>query len=489
MRAERSETLTLWCAAGLLGAAIVWYSQTLAFAWDEGFHLLAAQLIVRGKRPYLDFLHPQAPLYAYWNAALMRVFGQSWRMVHVVSALAVTGMALLTAQFVLTRLEDRAWRLAGALSAMALVGLNSTILWYGTIGQPYGMCLLLTVAAFRLTVLAEERGPTRISDGGGICAGAGFCAGAAAACSLLTAPFAPVLLVWTWIYGGGERLKRSAMFIAGAAIPFVPLFWLFVQGPRQVLFGVFQYHALYRAVDWPGAGKQNVDVATAWMNNYEAVLLIGLACLGLTYIVGRSTWAPRSTREFYLCVWLIAAESVYLCIPRPTFGRYYMFVMPFLAILSAVGLYAIAAQIGSLLLPWRYPLALAFVMTGAFVKYSVDALNEYSWKDLQEVSAKVDQVTAPGATLYADEHTYFLTKREPPSGMEYVDSHKLALPDAVAEKMHVLPTATLDAQVAAGRFATISICNNGDRVTALGLPGRYTQKDEIASCDIFWGRK
>ncbi len=95
-----------------------------------------------------------------------------------------------------------------------------------------------------------------------------------------------------------------------------------------MLFGVFQYHALYRAEDWPGAGKQNVDVITAWMNNYEAVLLIGLAALGLSYIVGRSNWGPRSAREFYLCVWLILAESAYLCIPRPTFGRYYMFVMP-----------------------------------------------------------------------------------------------------------------------------------------------------------------
>ncbi|HEY1754715.1 MAG TPA: hypothetical protein VGG72_04930 [Bryobacteraceae bacterium] len=487
MRVERREILTLWCAAGLLAAGIIVYSQTLAFAWDEGFHLLAAQLILRGKRPYLDFLHPQAPLYAYWNAALMRVFGESWRMVHAVSSLAVTGMALLTAQFVLTRIEDRSWRLAGALCAMVLVGLNSTILWYGTIGQPYAMCLLLTVAAFRLTVLAEERGSAR--GYATACAGAGFCGGAAAACSLLTAPFAPVLLVWTFVHGGANRMKKCLAFVAGAAIPFLPLAWLFVQGPRQVLFGVFQYHALYRAVDWPGAGKQNVDVATAWMNNYEAVLLIGLASLGLTYIVGRSNWQPRTTREFYLCVWLIAAESAYLCIPRPTFGRYYMFVMPFLAMLSAVGLYAIAAQIGSLLLPWRYPLALAMVLSAAFVKYSVDALNEYSWKDLIANAAKVEQVTAPGATLYADEHVYFLTKRMPPSGMEYMDSHKLQLPDDVAEKMHVLSTAKLDAEVAAGDFATISICNNGDRVTALGLPGPYTEKDEVAACDVFWDRK
>jgi len=483
MRAERREMLALWCAAAVLAAGIIPYSQTLAFAWDEGFHLLAAQLILRGKRPYLDFLHPQAPLYAYFNAALMRLFGESWRMVHVVSSLAVTGAALLTGQFVLTRLQDRAWRLAGALCAMALVGLNSTILWYGTIGQPYAMCLLLVTAAFRLTVMAEER------DSVGACAGAGLCAGASAACSLLTAPFALVLLAWTLFYGGADRFKKGALFIAGAAAPFVPLLWLFLQSPRQVLFGVFQYHALYRGVDWPGAGKHNLDVATAWMNNYEAVLLIGLAGLGLSYLVGRSNWERRIAREFYLCVWLIAAESAYLCVPRPTFGRYYMFVMPFLAMLSAVGLYAIAAQIGSLRLPWRYPLVLTLVLATAFVKYSVDALDEYSWADFQKVAAKVDEVTAPGATLYADEHVYFLTKREPPFGMEYGDSHKLQLPDELAAKMHVLSVAKLDEQVAAGRFATIAICNNEDRIMALGLPGPYTQKADVSGCGIYWARK
>ncbi len=47
-------------AAALLTAALAVYAQTLAFAWDEGFHLLAAQLIDAGKTPYLDFFFPQA---------------------------------------------------------------------------------------------------------------------------------------------------------------------------------------------------------------------------------------------------------------------------------------------------------------------------------------------------------------------------------------------------------------------------------------------
>src|SRR5215467_11313721 len=77
----------LWLCGiiSLLAACLLAYSQTSAFAWDEGFHLLAAQLIKSGRRPYLDFCFPQTPLNAYWNALWMTVFGESWRTAHAVA--------------------------------------------------------------------------------------------------------------------------------------------------------------------------------------------------------------------------------------------------------------------------------------------------------------------------------------------------------------------------------------------------------------------
>src|SRR5579862_5239056 len=100
----------LLAAAAILFAGILVYSQTLAFAWDEGFHLLAAQLIQRGQRPYIDFCFPQTPLNAYLNAAWMSVFGESWRAVHALSAFWVAAAAFLAADFVLTRFPDAGWR-------------------------------------------------------------------------------------------------------------------------------------------------------------------------------------------------------------------------------------------------------------------------------------------------------------------------------------------------------------------------------------------
>src|SRR5271157_5759718 len=78
------EPARLWMYGtwALLAAALMLYAQSWAFTDDEGFHLLAAQLIKGGMRPYLDFCFPQTPLNAYWNAFLMRLCGESWRGPH-----------------------------------------------------------------------------------------------------------------------------------------------------------------------------------------------------------------------------------------------------------------------------------------------------------------------------------------------------------------------------------------------------------------------
>ena len=101
----------LVCSA-LLGLALVIYSQTLAFAWDEGFHMEAAQLIALGRRPYLDFCLAQTPLNAYWNSFWMRIFHNSWHAIHAVAAIMTTAAVVLAADFLRTRFRVPGWQLA-----------------------------------------------------------------------------------------------------------------------------------------------------------------------------------------------------------------------------------------------------------------------------------------------------------------------------------------------------------------------------------------
>jgi hypothetical protein len=135
----RSPYLIIGGLMALFTAGLLVYSQTDAFAWDEGFHLLTAQLIKNGKRPYLDFFFPQTPLNAYWNAFWFRIFGDTWRTAHAVAALCTTAAILITGDYVHRRFPVVRWRFAGALIAIFAVGFNAMIVEFGTIGQAYGL--------------------------------------------------------------------------------------------------------------------------------------------------------------------------------------------------------------------------------------------------------------------------------------------------------------------------------------------------------------
>jgi len=262
---EHSQLKYLCAAGAMLFAALLFYSQTRAFSWDEGFHLLAAQLILAGKRPYLDFCFPQTPLNAYLTAGWMRLFGDTWRAVHVLSAVWVAAAAFLTADFVRSRFPVPDWRWAGSLAALVAVGMNTQVVLFGTIGQSYALCLFLIVAAYRLAVIAVER--PGVSRAGA----AGFMAGAAAASSMLTAPVGPALVIWLYLCNrAGNCWAKIAAFLGSFAIAWLPIAWLYRQGPTQTIFNVFLYQLKYRH-KWNGAMRQDIGALTSWINSAQGI--------------------------------------------------------------------------------------------------------------------------------------------------------------------------------------------------------------------------
>jgi 4-amino-4-deoxy-L-arabinose transferase-like glycosyltransferase len=482
MRQRQSLLLCVILAALSVGLLI--YSQTQALAWDEGFHLLAAQLIKAGKRPYLDFCFPQTPLNAYWNAGWMRIFGDSWRVVHALAALLTAGAIALAADFVFVRFPVPAWRFAAALVAALLIGLNGMVVQFATVGQAYGMCLFLIVAAFRLSIFAVDR----YSVWWAVLAG--FLAAAAAGSSLLTAPVAPVLLVWMMLHNRiGSSLRKFAGFITGAMAAFIPVFSLFALAPRQVLFNLIQFHLFYRSVDWDNAIQHDLEVLTAWVDSTEALLLALLAAAGVLFTV-KSRQDRRWRQELVLCCWLAAALALYISTAHPTFERYFLLIVPFLGILASVGFYEIASRLDPGGRRFWPVVVLTVLLCLGLTREIYQRRDSYTWSDLEEVANQVDQVTAPRAPLLADEQIYFLTRRSPPSGLEFPDSQKLNLPPAVAALMHIVPRAEFAKRVQAGMFDTVETCDDEDdqRFTILGLSQVYSRKVVVQNCKIFWDR-
>ncbi len=461
---------------------MVLFSQTRSFFWDEGFHILAAHLIDGGKRPYLDFFFPQTPLNAYWNAAWMAIFGPSWRVVHVVAAMATLGSIALIAQYLCGLFPDQRWQRAAALAGLALFGLHAEVWIVGTLAQAYPLCLLLVVAAFRLAIAAGGR------PRAGLSALAGVCAGGAAASSLLTAIVSPVLLVWIWFYNrSGKRSRKAAAFIGGAAVAFAPLLALWARGPHQVMFNILEYHTLYRRAAWPGATGHDIGVATDWVNYSPSLLLLMLAVAGLFFIHNGlpNEFDARRRAELRLCLWLPIAIAFQNLFAHPTFPMYFVFLIPFIAVLAVVGFFAVVERFGN---SQNAETAAWILVALAVVCLSNSIYEDYgfTWPELEQVAAKVKQVTPKGAPLWAPAQIYFLTNWPVPTGMEHSDAHKLKLSAAENAVLHVLPQAEVDRQIKAGIFSTAVVCADETRANDLKSWKVYAQTADIQDCTVFW---
>ncbi len=480
VREPKQASWLLWVTYSAIGLGWLVYSQTMAFAWDEGFHLLAAQLIARGKKPYLDFFFAQVPLNAYWNALWMRVFGESWRVAHIVATLLSLGGLILTAGFFQFHARLSSWRIQATLVALLLVGLNMKVMEFGTIGQPYGFCLFFIVAAFRLTVWS-----VRLGSGWPTMA-AGFCVGCATAGSLLTAPVGPVLLLWLLVYDqAGKRWLKTISFLSGMVPPFFPVIWAFIQSPGQTLFGVFKYHFFYREVKWDGAWGHNLDLLTSWVNSPQVLMLILLGLCGLWFVSKQAKWERLERAEIYLCAWLSIALAASFALIRPTFPQYFLLAVPFLGLPASLGFCFAVSRLnptGRITLPVG---GLALLLLLILSRWLYDGRDDLNWYDFEKVAAKVAQVTPPGKAVYADEHVYFLTRRLPPSGLEYDDSHKLNMPPDVLAQMHIVSRAQLDQWIKAGVFSTIET-DEEDRMDELQVSRIYKQKAQVVDYAIYW---
>ena len=466
----------------LITAGLVFYANTAAFAWDEGYHLIAAWLIAHGKQPYLDFVFPQTPDNAYWNAALLRVFGESWRVPHTAGALLTSIAIAMWTSYVYQRLNlPQRWRASAAIATAVIIGLNTAIVDFDSL-QAYGLCLIMIVSAYLLTITAVDH--TWILRP----ALAGLCAGTAAASSLLTAPVAPILLVWMLIANrAGSRVKKLLGFCAGVLVAFLPLLRLLIKAPHPVIFGFLQYQLLYRKVEWDDATIHNIGEILSWGNSSQGVLLVLLAAAGILFI--RKNEANfRLKKELYLCAALALIIGVYLLTARPTFTRYFLFTVPFLAIPAVYGLYQITERLAAPPRPWLAATILCLITAYGLADSLFGERDDMMWKDIVQVAKKVREVTPPNAVLLADEMVYFLLHRTPISGTELEDSHKLTLSDAEAKALHVLPRPKLDLMIRHHRFDTVEMCDD-DEITRLNLATLYAKSAKVGGsgdCQVFW---
>jgi hypothetical protein len=290
-----------------------------------------------------------------------------------------------------------------------------------------------------------------------------------------------VLLVWMLVYNrAGSRWTKLVAFGTGVVIPFAPVFWLFFRGPRQTWFNVIQYHLFFRKLYWPETTRHDLEVLTSWVNSPQVLVTGLLAVLGVLYVSRRSLWPNQVKAEYYLCAWLAAALCVEVSLAHPTFERYFLLPVPFLAILAVAGLYAIQSK--------RAALVVAAIFVLGLGRSLYDRRDADTWSVYERLASFVDRVTPRDAPLLADEPIYFLTRRMPPPGFELSYTHKIDLPAEDRALLHILTEGEVRRQAQSGKFATAYSCSDHD-IEAYDLKSLYKQRVDMDDCVIFWDPK
>jgi hypothetical protein len=431
--------IIFWAALCSVATALLVRSQIYAYVGDESFHLLAAQLINEGKRPYADFFYQHTPLYIYLIAGIMRFTGPSWQVAHVFSTLSLIGSIVLASAYAQSLFVDEKSRWFSAALVPLLIGLNCYALVFATTGLPFGFCLSCLVAGLYLSRSKAKAGLFF----------AGVFAGASAAASLLALPALIVLLFWIL----RREKARSLIFMTGITVAFAPLLILLIISPQQTILDVFKYHLLYR----PNMGwRFNLREIAAWFTSLQGAMLTLLALA--------ACWFRRDD-DVRLCGWIALALVISIACAKSTFAFYFLLVTPFVAILAATAMTEVTRRVE------RTSNVIAALMISLYLIGLLGLRYVWRWEApytdhrLVERMARELESCAPGGQFYAIDAVYFETHRLPPKGMEN----------------RFDPFFQGDRLLEEGRFDAVSIASTDPRVKKFDLFSRYAKRETIGS--------
>jgi hypothetical protein len=443
----------------ILSCGLLAYSQVVAYWGDESLHLVAGQLVNAGQRPYLDFFYQHTPLFLYLVAAVMRVFGQSWRVVHGFSALMVVGSLLLMVSYVRSRVSATNLRALSSVTAALLLGLNAYVISFGTVALPYGFCLFTMLAAFVLITESVKRSGAAFAFYGGVCAGA------AAASYLLTAPLVPVLLLWLlWQNRKGSARKKCGLYLLGVVVPFTPLLLLAAASPRRVWAQLIQYHLFHRA------GRDldlwfNLREIAGWFISIQGLLLVALTIISLAVIRKKEEFDESIRAELILAAWSFLALCVVIGVARPVSSFYFVLVTPFVVILATFGICSISRKLRTSQRHFFVLLLLvAYVLGLSAERYIWRRQTSYADHHMvSRMAGIVGEVTPPAGMIYAFEAIYFEARRLPPPGLEN----------------RFNPESQADQWLSEGRFDTVCIGSTNPRLKEFKLLERYAKRQTV----------
>jgi len=241
---------------------------------------------------------------------------------------------------------------------------------------------------------------------------------------------------------------------------------------------------LYRAT-WAArseAVRLSLNTLASCLNSTQALILILLAVVALTFLARREEWDERRRREFQLCGWLTIGMALFLAIPLPTYPHYFILVVPFASILASLGLNVLGSRLWPSVRPLYVMMPLLALYCLGLAKATVQLRGTFyipQWGVVEDVAREVNRITPEDGLVYAPEVVLVVARRLPPPGMENAFGSVLRRPAEELARLHIVPEAEIDSRLAAGQFHTAIIGVTDPRVQELGLLRRYTRQEEL----------
>jgi len=319
-------TKHIYIGAILIAIVSLWslfLSQITTINGDEGFYLVAAQMVSNGAVPYVDFFYPQMPYLPYILAPVTRICS-TWSSIRIFHSL----MPVLICAFVLLYLRKRHSFSCGVLGTVFLAS-NSLFMPMHIILKPYGLStLFMYLAVLFVLLLHGDNGFRFISKRRQyIFALSAGLFGSLSIGTRLTMIFPFLVIALFLIYQRNMFLLLT--FIAGSCIGACGILVSMFMHFDSFIFNNLTYHSIRSSDGLIGNLKQKVGCVREFANDSQYITLLIFALFG-TFRLHRSE--RMLLWSVVIGIWISAV------LPTPVWHQYFTTSVPFLILLGAPAL-------------------------------------------------------------------------------------------------------------------------------------------------------
>lgn len=461
--------LTAPAAVYALGAlAFVFWG---GFVGDEGYYAWMARSVLNGLKPYQDFLCPQMPLMVYGYASWFQLVGAGIVEGRLLSAILGAASVLL----VCFTVHRRVGLLPAVVGGLLLAGCLHFV--YDTVVIKT-QSLTVFLSACLLFVLANEESRRPVVR---VCLAMVF--GTLLFFTRLT--FLPVLLL-LWMLLGWQMRARPGLFVGLLVLNVLAVaagyFWFSADG--NMSFGIYRVHAEYfSGGDWSFM-RLGWTIKT-WIGNQLAIILF-FATAGVLFVLSAATKLRSllKERDFPFLSFMLLSYGSYTFLhwqSTQSYATHQTCVTTFAVVFSMI---VVAPFLEKFVKATPVFCGIVFgcllVLPLPFGEWSVHFNGNGSIGKIREAVALIRNHSKPDdSVLTLGPELAVESGRKLPVVCGLGEfSYLPALPDALAEKCHVMNEGELDRQIESGQNRILCLTNRELAIMARGDQGRAERLKE-----------